>query len=315
MPDVGTCIWVYELEKARFQKIEVNNPNNVRLSIMNFWEHDDKIFAVSIGLNQIIQINIKEKKIENYYSLGNDREMKISRGVKAGNKLYIVSAVTNQVYQFDLETKEVMVHTIPDIEGGFHTISHDGSKFWLSGYKKEIYVWDQRSNAVKIINQFPKHFGIYNFAGNGDELLDCGADLYDTPTFIESLTAGAYVWYIPFLTNKILYIDKNTYEVHSLEMEEENETENSLKARCMDAKYLVEYVAENRFIGLYSFKKYNMLEIDAFNRTAEWKEYSFSPQCWRKIIDICKRQGNILYERRSLDRMIFKLELFNEAIE
>ncbi len=207
MPDCGDSIWVYQLDNSQFHRIKIENPEGVQISITNFWQDNGKIIAVSIGLRQIIEINIKERKIENSYQICKSKNVKISRSVKVGGKIYCISAVSNQIYQFDLNAKKTEVYTIPNTEDGFRTICYDGENFWLSGWHKAVYVWNKEDDVTRVIDDFPPQFGIYNFAHYGDSLLDCKAVKYDTPVFIDSAAVGQYIWYIPFQTNKIIYVD------------------------------------------------------------------------------------------------------------
>ena len=76
---------------------------------------------------------------------------------------------------------------------------------------------------------------------------------YELPAFLFSVVAGDYVWFIPFQTNKIMYADKKTCQLHVFEADGENETKQSLLGRiALGSKYILEYVRENRYIGLFS---------------------------------------------------------------
>ena len=97
MPDTGDYIWIYQLEKREFKQIKVNNPKKGRLAINNFWLHGKKIFAVSIGLRQIIEIDTDKKCIVNYYDLDGN----ISESILISDNIFCVSSETNIVYQFD----------------------------------------------------------------------------------------------------------------------------------------------------------------------------------------------------------------------
>ena len=149
------------------------------------------------------------------------------------------------------------------IHSGLRTLTECGGKFWLSGRKKEIYIWEKEKNNFKILNSFPKGFGIYNFENKSDKLLDCESKEYGTFTFLTSIPAGDYIWFIPFQTNQILYIDKITNEINAFEIQEEDEDIKSIKSREMNCKYILQYIIKERYIGLYSLKNETILEIDA----------------------------------------------------
>lgn len=318
IPDTGDSIWVYELDKSQFRKIGIKNPDKVRLMIVNFWQVDKKIFAVSMGLKQVIEVNIRDKRIENYYGLCDISNERIGLCIKVGRTIFCPLSDSNQVCQFSIITKEAVKYSIPDIADGLCTICFDGEKYWLSGFRKQIYVWNKENNTVKIIGQFPEQFGIYNFEGNTSELIDYKTVLYDTPTFADSIATEQYIWFIPFQTNKIIYIDKDTFELHVFEIAEEEETEDSLTCGRMHSKYLLQYVKERRYIGLYSLKNNCIWEIDSLKIKVEKKHYSFSRECLEQIEKKYIYEnvfGDILYDNQSICRTVLEKRLFDVNME
>lgn len=280
MPYLGKYIWIYHMNK--FEKITIENSTGMNILINNFWQFENKLFAISIGLKQIIEINIEQRKIDSYYSL-NDRDIQIAGSIKVENKIFLVSAVSNQIYEFDLKTKKWIEYGLKSIQDKLYAICFDGSKFWLSGYNKAVYLWDKERNSVEIIKDFPESFGIYDYTGNNKDLLDYETTVYDTPVFIDIKFLGKYIWFIPFKTNKIIYINKDTFEISNLNMINEYETKDTLIRNHMAHKYLVLYIREDRYIGLFSFKNWNVFEIDTLNLQIENKRYFFSSQCLTEI--------------------------------
>lgn len=309
MPDTSSYIWVWRLEVAQFQKIRILNPNKKRVSIVNFWKCGKYIFAVAIGLKQVIKINIQEKRIENYYDLCNDVDEKISLSIKVDEHIYIVSSVSNRIYQFDINTEDCITYTIPNVVGGLRTICSDGMNFWLSGYRKEIYIWNKESNTTEIIDNFPPQFGIYNFCGTNEPFVNYDIVQYNTPTFVDSIILGEYIWFIPFQTNNIIYIHRETHEISVFEMDGEDETEKSINENTMKHKYLLEYVKDNRYIGLFSLKNNCILEIDTEINRMERKSYLFSEDCLKIILKLYDKCQRILLESEHIDRLFFEEKL------
>lgn len=304
MPDIGTKIWIYSLENNQFEQIVVDNPDNLRLSIYKFWIYENKIYALSIGLKKIIEIDIRKKVVCNYFVLSDldEEEMDSEAGVRVGEDIYCVSSRSNRVYQFNLESKQVTTYVVPMVEGGFQTISFDGRLFWLSGSCKEIYIWDKENNSTKVLCDFPQNFGIYDFKGNSENILDCEAVKYDTPTFIGSMLVGKYIWFIPFLTNKVIYVDKETHQIYALEIDGEEENRESLLKRSLAHKYLVQYIREERYIGLFSLKNNYIVEIDAVEKRAEKRSYRFDEESIDKLV---RSVNGPLSEGNEFDRIIF----------
>lgn len=315
MPDRGDSIWIYQLENLQFKEIKIVNPNRVRIAIIDFWQDGDRILAVSNGLKQLIDINIRNKQIENYYNLNNTLKDVISMSIKVDTLIYSVSVTVNKIFQFDINTKETTIYTFDKIKSGFRTICFDGQLFWLSGYRKEIYAWHKENNDIKILDRFPQRFGIYNFQ-EGVFWLDYENVIYNKPIFIYSIAIGQYIWFIPNQSNKITYVDKESFEIYCLEIDGEDETKNSFTLRGIKNKYLLEYVKENRYIGLFSLKNNYILEIDSIEKKVIRKIYSYNHMACQELMEIYdKCEGYIYNENRDIDRIIFKEKLINIDIK
>lgn len=303
MPDNGNCIWVYNVCSEKFRKISINNPNNVRVGIYDFWEYDNKLFMVSNGLNQVIEIDITKKKIEKYYKIC--REGSIRKSIRVGTKIYSLSGKFNEVYQFDIITKEVNLYKLPNIGRKFSTLCFDGEKFWLSGYCKEIYVWNKEGNTIIKLDGFSKEFGIYNFSKNTDGKIDYTMNEYELPTFLYSISVGESIWFIPFQTNKIIYVNIQSHEIEVFEVAEEEETKESLLERTsLLYKYILEYVRENRYIGLFSLKNNCILEIDTLTKNVKMNYYTLSEKCMYEMSNIY--HGQRFYESNKSHTQLFK---------
>lgn len=308
MPDTGKSIWIYNLKENGFSEIVLQNPEKVRLTIYDFWMHDNKLFAVSNGLGRIIEIDIKNRKLETSYMLCEDG---IRKSIKVGTDIYSLLKDKAEICQFDLIKKTVTTYKLPDTGRKYSTFCFDGEKFWLSGYGKEIYIWKKNENTLKTITGFPKDFGIYNFSKETNGEIDCVKKEYELPAFLFSVAAGDYVWFIPFQTNKIMYADKKTYQLHAFEVDGENETKQSLLGRiALGSKYILEYVREDRYIGLFSIKNNYILEIDAIGQKKEIKKYTFSDKCIREMKEIFSE--STLSESDGVHREIFKSILLGQ---
>lgn len=307
MPDMGDRILIYDLADSKFSQIVIDNPHNVRLTCTGFWHYNDKIFVVVSGLKQIIEINIKEKHIDHYYTISNLSEEKLGRCIRSGTDIYMTSAISNKIYQFNLETRQIAVYILQGIEDGLFTICFDGRKFWLSGYKKEIYIWDKENNLVEIVRDFPKDFGEYDFSGKEETLLNCNKNKYIFPAFLQSQVIGEFVWFIPFKTNKIVYININTNERHTFEMPDEEETKESLMTNQMASKYLLQYLLNSQYLGLFSFKNDWIIEIDTKNLKTEVKTFSFN---FEKYANDTREY--LFTENNLMDKNIFKYLLITD---
>ncbi len=301
MPDLGNYIWVYQIDCAKFLQIEIYNPKHERISICDYWKCGNRLYAVAMGLSQVIEINLEGKNICAYYTICNSDKESLERSIKVGSDIYTVSGTSNRVYQFNLETKESIEHILPEIEGKMNTICYDGRKFWLGGNRREVYVWDKKKNIIETLRNFPKGFGMYDFSGDMEEALDQESEIYNASAFIESRVIERCVWFISFHTNKIIYVDIDSYIIRALEMPDEKETKESLRSHSMASKYLLQYILEDRYLGLFSVKNNWVVEIDTKNFQAKVKKFSFD---YGKYVN--KLEEYVFEENKLIDRKAFK---------
>lgn len=312
LPDNGSHILVYNLHSQNFEHINIVNPDKKRIAIIAFVEYESSLYAVSRGLNAIIEINIQKKRINHYYQLPELVSDSLRCGVKVNDSLYLVSIKTNHVCQFDFVTKKITMNELPNISGGLYTICYDGSKFWLTSLRKEVYTWNEENNDVKILKGFPEDFGIYRFGKTKGPLLDCVAEEYDQKVFIKSVFVKGEVWFIPQFANKIIYVDKETFQMKVFEIEGEEETEISLKQRKFYAKYFLMCVIEERYIILYSIKRGIYIRIDTVNKTVTEEGMHPSRSCLHELMQM--QSEDILYEQRFLDSYLYKQLLLDSYV-
>lgn len=300
MPCYGDKIWIYDTGNSSFQCIELVNENEDQLFMDSVWQYGDKLFAVSRSLRQVIVVDINEKTAAYYPMDAESEDTLLSCCIKIERTIYCTSYKSNRMYQFDMDSKETKSYVIPDVNEPIATMCFDGDRFWLCGYSKKFYVWNQESNTVKVIDDFPQRFGNYLFSSDREELLDCESEKYETQLFCRLQAAEGYVWAIPYRTNYVLYIDKKTFEVNVLPVGEEEETKDSL-ARAWQFKYFWQYVRDERYLGIFSLKNNYIYEID----TVELKV--IIPQLW--LSDNYLKllwDGGILDEGRKGHKMLFE---------
>lgn len=309
-PDSGTCIFVYQLATQTLEKIEIDNPNSVRFAIYDFWRDKNNIFAVSVGLKKVLEIDIDKKKVVGYYSICENKEQSIVFSIKIENIIYSTSSVHNEIYQFDLTTKETTTYTIPEVVGGIYTLCFDGDDFWMSGCSKEIYIWNKTENSTKVIRDFPVDFGFYCPEKDEDHMWDDKTIRFSRETFTDVLAVGNYIWCIPRLSNQIIYIDKATREVRILDLAEETETWESLTqwSQFWTCKYRVEAVRENRYIIIYSVKNEYYFEIDTLNKKWKKPDYHFNDDYFNHIY----ADKKVLYENSYGEDGCFRARLFSQ---
>lgn len=287
IPGFEQCIWVYNLDNHIFTKIGIDKPKEP--FGRGFWILGDAVYIVPGNWNKVIEMSISQRVITNYYTICKNDS--IQRSTLVGDKIYAASTGFGRIYQFDLFTKEMNTIFFPDMEKKCNTICFDGKRFWMSGYQKELYVWDKERDNFTIISNFPEGFEIPDFRRD----IDKNSNMAEMPMFSYSVVVGRYIWFIPRLAEKIVYVDVKNETLFLFDIFEADETKEQYLAR-VDlglGNYLLEYVRDERYIGLFSTRNRRIVEIDAEQLSFQWKEYYLSD----KYIQYCgKLCDGIYYE-------------------
>lgn len=272
LPGTGKEIWFYDMKKAVWEKTEINNDGQLIISMEAYRQLDGRIWLLEYDTGRILQFNLDKKIVEKEYCLPRDgHEVYYGEYVVVDNKLY--TTVDNRVYCIDTKSSDLTIYEIPESKAGLFTICYDGSNFWLGGYCKEIYVWNPLQGTVKTLTKFPEQFGVYHFHETPDMDYATFSHTIDEDSFFQySICLGEYIWYLPTQSNGVIYIDRETCEIRFLEIEEEQETEESLE-RDYTNKFLFEYVREDRYIGIYSILNERIFEIDTVSLCVKYREY------------------------------------------
>lgn len=300
VPDKGRSIWVYNINFGIFTEIRISNPNNVRLELDRIWEFENQIFAVSYGLRQIIIIDIVQKKITDYYEI--ETKGIITYSVKIADEIYILDR-DGKICQVDMKTGKQVSYRLPDTGRKFYSFGFDGKKLWLTGYCKELCVWDKEQNTVSFIDVLTKEIDIENSKKGVDNKIGCVVDEY--PVFSHVITAEESIWFIPTQTKEIIYVNKNEQVAHLFEVEE-TENPESIKSKGGE-KYILEYIIGNRYIGLFSLENERILQIDTKKLQYKWCDYYFSDNCVRKLVE--------LYGNKFREGDIFQCRVYNMMLQ
>lgn len=312
LPSMGDCIWIYELEEKTWEKIGLDHKEQ----IFHYQKNSNQIFFWDFA-GYLYRMDLDKKKVSTIFHEAFQSD-EMTQYVIVDNKIYHVR--DNRIISLDLCGDDIraVTYEIPDLKAGLFAIGYDGANFWLSGHAKEICIWHPESGVIKMLRNFPEQFGIYHFKVGETPYLDCKTLVEAESAFFEdSVSLGAYMWFIPGRSSDIIYISKETYEAFILEIEEERETKESIEKNYMGFKYILQYVREDRYIGVYSFKNHRVFEIDTVELTVTYRDYKLDHKSVLMIEKAAAgyHNGKILNERREKDRKLFSrlLEEKNES--
>jgi hypothetical protein len=257
--------------------------------VCEFWKIEGSIFAVSRGLKQILRIDVAEKQVKDYYKLSVDEDEVISKSVYVEDSIYCVGSATQLIYRFDVKTKMLKTYKVSNPHGSFLGLCFVDDKFWLYDARGELYICNRDFDIVDVIDALPQ--------SDKNNSLDTRA--YENVIYI-----GQRVWLIPFQTDTIFFVDKNTHEMQSFEIE--GEASDSSKP-----KYNVLYTIDNRYIGLFSIRIEAVIEIDTVEMKVQRKRFFYGAQCKKDFETIHGGNGNI-YREDLLDKLAYESAIWNK---
>lgn len=259
LPDRGQNIWRYCLSNFGWEQISIQNPYKQRIRCSNAWIIGRKLYIVAAGLKQILELDLESNTIENYYDLVSDQEVSLTGCVLVNDCIYIEKAYPPGIYKFDCMNKTIHIFDLSEIQDYLETISYDGDRFWLSGHCKKIYLWEQ-NKGVSILDKFPSDFRVYNFDENYKKTSEKKRE--KAHWFGISVFVAHCVWFIPYHASDILYVNIDTLEINRFSIVEEIQMQKDIGKEILGHKYLLQYISEDRYIGLFSLKNKWIFEID-----------------------------------------------------
>ena len=268
LPSYQSSIFFYNIKNNSFQQIEVDIPKKTPLSIYHYWHDSERVYCFSRSLQSILTIDVKNKKV--VISKRIDEQINAMYAVKVGRCIWMPNSLDNRIFSYNLDNGRVDEYVLSNVKGKLYAICYDGENFWLTGNRREIYLWKKGDASVFVIDDFPEKFAEYVTDGKGVYSTNSMNMEFKEPPFNQCLFLNGSIWCIPFQTNMILKIEKDTYTISGIG---DDETAREVLSREYNQKYLLEYVREGRYIGLFSLRKNSILELDTQNNRIEKREY------------------------------------------
>lgn len=312
-PDIGRDIWCYHINDKSWTSIKINYSENIRIGCERAWIIENEIYVLSSGLNKILEINVSQERIEHYHDLMINHKDRLSESIRIDNCIYTICSKPVKIIKFNCLDKSIKKMELPQIDDSIQTLCFDGAKFWMTGLRKKIYVWEENTNKLECLNHFPEGFGLWNFSGQYADFINKVEERNDVPLFLMSSYVNGSIWLIPFQTNEILYVNKDTYKIEKFHLEDETYTEDNVDMQLLNTKYILLYVESERYIGLFSLKNKWIVEIDTYNLKYKILDYCLDEENIAQlnmlaIQDVLNRTG-VYYEEDSKD-----FESFNRII-
>lgn len=303
MPDRGDSILVYDLRTAKVSKIDVYKTENVRLSIHDFWDSGDRLWAISYGLSKILEINTNRKIIEKYYDIfDNEEDLPGYETEMVNGILFCISRNSNRLCKFNIKTKKKEILEIPGLKEGINTICYDKNKFWFSGISGRIYVWDG-INYVLELNNYPKEIEVYGI----DTPKSKAKNIFlksNVPVFYRSFFVNETVCFLPFNLDQaqcdvLLCVNKKDYYMWGVKLLEEGRNRRGI--------YTLEYVSSNGRIGIL-FSGNDYIFDYSVNEDIVRKIYTKNEESWIHLFRLMQLYP-VIHESEELTLALFEKAL------
>ena len=281
LPDNGKCVWQYDIYTNEWVSISLKN-SIARLNARQYIVIDNVLWFFACGLKCIIKLNMALGTIEDYVGLPVNSSESIGAVSIKNDQFYFIFETSSVVGQYDVLSDKWAWIQFNENNDRHHTLCLADGFMFMSGNKKKLYCFDRECKKNKDID-LPLSFGEYDFAGNKSELLDTNSQVYKSSTFAKILYCQNNIWLIPYRTSHILFMNLEDFELHEFSIPEDNETMQTASRHIIPRKYLILYIRENRFIGLYSTKNECIYDIDTCEKNYKILRYSFCDDDLHKL--------------------------------
>ncbi len=289
LPEFAEYIYRYDLYTKEYAYIDMRRYSCNRLSIRDYCFVSEGIVCMfSIGLQKLFFVDIYSftiiKEIDLFIEKkadGNFKAVVFDEGVA-----YAMSYENGTILKVDLYLGEREIFNISNVNK-IYCFCYDGSTFWMSGNKMEIYKWNLGDLYADVLTEFPKNFTFVD--GSKKELN------YQNPAFLYCYSVADKVYFIPFTMNSIVEVDKNNRIRLVNDLYDISEAESAY-SKEMDSIYLCQYVREDRYLGLYWLVKNKQYEYDCLTKEFNLLKATLGQNFINKI-----KSASILHEGEGID--------------
>ena len=308
LPNRGQDIYIYDISKTSFRKIDLKSTNGERINLDKLCVVGDILYTISYGMGEVIEINLKDEKIVNRYPITEDN-MSIYKAIMYKNNIYAVSMEKACLIRYDLDKrKSQCISIIDNMENkhGFSSLGHMKNQIWMCGYDNHLYSYDLCENKSKDYFLLPDNIKFYDFDNNNLYREKRDDDFY----FQECVCFDDSVWFIPYQTNKILYIKAHENIIKEMVIEDEEETVKNMN-RIVKRKYFVVKIESEKNFIIKSFKNECLYRINICDETVEkisTKKYEYGNL--EELMMQYGKNNKVISEISAVDRNLYIYKIF-----
>lgn len=150
LPDKAKDICIYNITSRSFYKIPIQLDVE-RYSINNGWVVDNTLWCLSYRSGDLIQCDLVSGDYKKYRVCNPNIEAASGEAIMLEEKIYILHRNKCRVTRFDTHYLNIKEYDLDIDERGLGTICYVDNKFYITGYKKCIYVWSEDNNCIEKI--------------------------------------------------------------------------------------------------------------------------------------------------------------------
>lgn len=277
LPDQSTQIAIYHKDNGRFSTIDLSGMMaSGRLRCTDAKLIDNKLWVYSSGCRLFMCIDPRNEKIEKICSVGGDTLLWDYEIVWNDKNAYFTSRNASRIFRFNTETQKIYTYDFEQINEKFRTIQICDDKLYISGESGNLYCIDKEKMEYC-------------------ECINVNINRSNGYPYLYSCFLNGKLWLIPYESDKMLYMDMKSRKIECL-MDFSNGKQQK------DACYGLNYIRDDRFIGISKFYSGQILEIDTEKKMVQNRRYFFELEERRSMLkDINRISGGFYHEDEFYD--------------
>lgn len=258
IPHNSDKIVIFHLDKNEFTFIQLERVLVNCLSCVK----EGKILYL-IDDFEILVADMESEKIVEYICIPQYGRTTSEVALLIDGHIIIPLIFQSGVIDFNIAERSFMYFPFKGKINGFVTGVVDEKDIWFAGDRGSIVKWNYLTKESTFYDKPPEGFASFNYAKNG-EFIPWGPGWVQGISFqywYESVLLDNKVWFLPLLSNSLLYIDKKSNTLQKYTFENEDEAEGTMYQHRF-SKFQFVGVYENRYIKIYSTKRHFIYSLD-----------------------------------------------------
>ncbi|WP_207643881.1 hypothetical protein [Desulfitobacterium hafniense] len=280
IPYNHNAIWDYHPDSGEWSSTVIKNA----LALGNFSSgclDKDSVYMIPAQYDYIVEYDIQSQqcyyyeirsKFKKYETFPTDSETErdplFFNGVcQQDNLILMASARTNQVFEFNTDTKALTSYEVGKKENNYWGMAYDGENYWLiSNRGKAIVKWNYQTGHFMEYNQFPA-----GFSG-------------ETQCFFNIVYSNGYLLVFPKYSNMILKIDKNgNMTLADLGLPYQEGARKSSSYNWSSNYYFSKTLQDETVMAMSAYDN-SLLHIDVKNEKCKLRQCFVDENAWLSVI-------------------------------